>query len=134
MTRTAKKWAGIAMVCIIIAPLLFQRQNDDRRMQGAWSQKYRRTRMQISWQLMNLRHEYSIRQLDVSQNTVLEIKELWHGRDVLFQVLHHRESPFQADSLIKLERMIDSRKPLMTVLREIERIEKINETSPSSTP
>lgn len=90
--------------------------------------------MQIGWQLMHLRHEYGTRQMHISQNTALEIRRLWDDRDVLFQVLKHRKTPFPADSLIKLEQLIDRRAPLTTVLREIERIEKIIETDQPSTP
>lgn len=128
MTRTAKKWAGIALSIAIIMLFLFQRSGDDARMQRVWHLKYDRTRKQISWQLMHLRHGYSAQQTHISQNTVLEIRRLWDDRDVLFNVLQHRKSLFPADSLIKLEQLIDRRATLTTVLREIERIEKINET------
>lgn len=84
--------------------------------------------MQIGWHLMNLRHEYSTQRMDISQNTLLEIRRLWDDRDLLLHVLHNQKSAFQADSLAKLEYLIDHQAPLITVLREIERIEKINET------
>ncbi len=134
MTRTAKKWAGIALSGVIVALFLFIQQAEDRRLQGEWNQKYRRTQMQIGWQLINLRHEYSTQQIQVFQNTVLEIKELWYSRDVLFQVLHHQQSHFQADSLIKLEQLIDRRAPVRAIFQEIQRIEKINENNQPSTP
>lgn len=59
---------------------------------------------------------------------MLEVKSLWEDRDVLFHVLKHRKTAFSADSLNKLERLIDRQTQLATVLREIERIEKINDT------
>lgn len=128
MTRTAKQWAGIALSVTIILIFLFQRNGEDSRMQDVWKHKYRRTRMQIGWQLMHLRHEYASRQLHISQNTALEVRRLWYDRDVLLHVLRHRRNAFPADSLIQLENLIDRRAPLITVLREIERIERINET------
>lgn len=128
MTRTVKKWVGIALPIAIILVFLFQRNRADSRMRGAWERHYRRTRMQIGWQLTNLRHEYGTRQLHISRNTVLEIRRLWDDRDVLSHLLQHPKSTFQADSLIKLEYLIDHHASLTAVLREIERIEKINET------
>ncbi|WP_342087386.1 hypothetical protein [Dyadobacter sp. OTU695] len=128
MTRTSKKWAGIALSITIIMLFLCQRSGDDARMRTVWQLKYDRTRKQISWQLMHLRHGYGTQQMHISKNTALEIRRFWDDRDVLFHVLQHRESPFPADSLIKLEQLIDRRAPLTTLLREIERIEKINET------
>lgn len=98
-------------------------------MQGMWEQKYHRTRMQIGWQLMHLRHGYGTRQMPVSQNTMREIGRLWEDRDVLFHLLRHRKSAFSADSLNKLKSLINRRAPLTTVLGEIERIEKANETN-----
>lgn len=77
---------------------------------------------------MHLRHEYGTQQMPVSQNSILEIRKLWDDRDVLFHVLRLRKSAFTADSLTKLEQLIDRRAPLTTVLKEIQRIEKINET------
>jgi hypothetical protein len=129
MTRTVKTWAGIAVSAIIVLLFLIQRNLETAHVATVREQKYYQTRLKISWQLMNLRHEYSTQQIHVSQNTVLEIKELWHNRDLLFYVLHHRKSRFQADSLINLERLIDKRTALTTVLREIQRIEQINETN-----
>lgn len=84
--------------------------------------------MQIGWQLMKLRHEFGTKQINVAQNTTLEIRMLWDDRDVLYNALNGRKSRFQSDSLIKLKRLIDRHAPLTTVLREIERIEKINDT------
>lgn len=84
--------------------------------------------MQIGWQLVTLRHEYGTRQMHISQNTVLEIRRLWWDRDVLFYVLRQQKSTFPADSLVRLERLVDRHAPLTTVLREIQRIEQINDT------
>jgi hypothetical protein len=128
MTRTVKIWTGIALSAAIVLLFLIQRNAEDKRMQSMWQRKYDRIRMQIGWQLMHLRHDYGTRQMHISQNTALEIRRLWDDRDVLFHVLRHQKSPFPADSLIKLEQLIDRRAPLTTMLREIERIEKINET------
>lgn len=127
MTRASRKWVGIALPIIILFICLYQRVGD-KCVQGVWNQKYHRTRMQIGWQLVNLRHEYSTQKIDISQNTVLEIRRLWNDRDVLLHVLRNKKSTFQADSLTKLEYLIDHQAPLTTVLREIERIEQINET------
>ncbi len=63
-----------------------------------------------------------------SQNTVLELRRLWDHRDLLYHAINGYKSPFPADSLIKLEQLIDRRAPLTTVLKEIERIEKVNDT------
>lgn len=128
MTRTVKIWGGITLSSAIVLLFLAQRNREDARMQSMWQQNYHRTRMQIGWQLIHLRHEYGTQQIPVSQNTMLEIRRLWDDRDVLFHVLRHRKSPFKSDSLIKLEQLIDRRAPLTSVLREIERIEKVNET------
>lgn len=127
MTRTIKKWVGIALSIAIVLLFLFQRDREDSRMRRAWEEKYRRTRMQIGWHLMNLRHEYGTQQMHISQNTALEIRKLWDDRDVLLHMLRHRKSAFPADSLSKLERLIDRRAPLTAVLKEIERIERIND-------
>ena len=129
MTRTTKKWVGIALSIVIVLLFLFQRDNEDTRMRSVWQQKYQRTKMQIGWQLTHLRHEYGTQQIRVSQNTKLEIRRLWDDRDLLSHLLGHRKNPFQSDSLIRLEQLIDRRAPLTTVLREIDRIEKINETN-----
>lgn len=128
MTRTTKKWVGIALPIVIVMLFLFQQDNEDARMRIVWQQKYHRTRMQISWYLINLRHEFGTKQIHISQNTVLEIRMLWDDRDVLYHALKGRKSPFPADCLTKLEQLIDRRAPLTIVLGEIERIEKINET------
>ena len=128
MTRTMKVWAGIALSAAILLLFLTRRHAEDSRMQSMWEQKYHRTRMQIGWQLITLRHEYGTRQVNVSQNTMLEIRRLWEDRDVLRYVLRGQKSAFQSDSLARLEQLIDSRAPLTTVLREIGRIEKINDT------
>ena len=128
MIRASKKWVGIALPIVILFICLYQRVGKEKCVRGVWNQKYRRTRMQIGWQLINLRHEYSTQRMDISQNTLLEIRRLWDDRDLLLHVLHNQKSAFQADSLVKLEYLIDHRAPLATVLREIERIEKINET------
>jgi hypothetical protein len=128
MTRTVKTWAGITLSAAIILVFLAQRNAENARMRSIWQQKYRRTRMQIGWQLMHLRHVYGKQQMPVSKNPISEIRKLWDDRDVLFHLLRHRESAFPADSLIKLEELIDRRAPLTTVLKEIERIEQINET------
>src|ERR1700754_1654958 len=103
MKRSAKQWAGIAVSILIILLFLSQRDADHERMAGLWEKKYQHHRVLISWQLMNLRHEYGTRQMDMSQNTVLEIKALWDERDVLFHLLRKRKNPFPADSLLKLE-------------------------------
>ncbi|HWV33789.1 MAG TPA: hypothetical protein VN038_29240 [Dyadobacter sp.] len=128
MTRTTKKWVGIAVSIAIVLLFLFQRDREDSRMRRAWEHKYRHTRMQIGWHLTNLRHEYGTQQLHISQNTALGIRRLWDDRDVLLYVLRHQKSAFQADSLVKLEQLIDHHAPLTTVLKEIERIEQINDT------
>lgn len=129
MKRTIKKWAGIALPTAIILLLLVQRDREDARMKNVWQQKYRRIRMQIGWKLISLRHDYGARQSEIPKNTALEIRELWDERDVLFYVLYHRKNTFPADSLTKLQRLIDRHAPLTTVFREIERIEKINENN-----
>ncbi len=122
-------WAGVALSIIIVLLFLVQRRAEDTRMQTVWQEKYRRTRMQIGLHLMHLRHEYGTSQMHVSQNTALDIRELWNDRDVLFQVINKRMSPFSADSLATLEQLIDRHAPLTTVLKEIERIERMNETN-----
>lgn len=129
MTRTVKKWVGIALPIAIILVFLFQRNRADSRMRGAWERHYRRTQMQIGWQLMSLRHEYGTQQLHISRKTALKIRRLWDDRDVLSHLLRYPKSTFPADSLTKLEYLIDHHASLTTILKEIERIEKINETN-----
>lgn len=123
-----KIWAGIALSAAIVLLFLKQRHTDDARMQSVWQHKYHHIRMQIGWQLVTLRHEYGTRQIHISQNTVLEIRRLWWDRDVLFYVLRQQKSTFPADSLVRLEQLVDRHAPLTTVLREIQRIEQINDT------
>jgi hypothetical protein len=47
---------------------------------------------------------------------------------MLYYVINGKKGAFQSDSLRKLERLIDRPAPLMNVLKEIERIEQINDT------
>jgi hypothetical protein len=128
MTRTAKKWVGIALPIIVVLSMLIRYRLGNTPAQNDLQANYHRTRMHIGRQLMNLRHELGTKQINVSQNTALEIRMLWDDRDVLYSALNGRKSRFQSDSLIKLERLIDRRASLTTVLREIERIERINDT------
>ncbi len=128
MTRIAKIWVGIALPVIIALSLLIRQRIADMPAQSDLHGKYRTTRMQIGQQLMRLRREFETKQMHYAQNTTLEIRKQWNDRDVLYYVINGKKSPFQADSLIKLERLIDHHAPLTTVLKEIERIEQINDT------
>lgn len=128
MKLSAKFWAGVALSLIIVFAFVIQRNAENEQMEGVWRQKYQRVKMQISWHLVNLRHQHGTRQTDVAQNTILEIRQLWYDRDVLFHVLHRRRSLFSADSLIPLERLIDRRASPHMVSHEIRRVEQMNET------
>nr|WP_295932489.1 hypothetical protein [uncultured Dyadobacter sp.] len=90
--------------------------------------KYNRVRIRITWQLMNLRQECAAQKVDVAQNTVLEIRQLWDDRDLLYRALHNRPSPFPSDSLLMLEHLVDQQVPLKAVIREIDRVANVNET------
>ncbi|MBO9612983.1 MAG: hypothetical protein J7619_09825 [Dyadobacter sp.] len=128
MTRTTKKWVGIALPFIIVLFLLIRQRLAHTPLRSDLHRKYQSTRIQISRQLMNLRHEFGTKQMHYSQNTSLEIRRLWDERDMLYHSINGKKDIFQSDSLARLEQLIDSRAPLTTVLREIGRIEKINDT------
>lgn len=128
MTRAAKIWVGIALPVIIALSVLIRHRIAHRPAQSDLRGKYRDTRIQIGQQLTRLRREFGTKQMQHAQNTTLEIRKLWDDRDMLFAIINGQVSPFQSDSLIKLERLIDHTAPLTTVLKEIERIEQINDT------
>lgn len=128
MTRTVKIWVGIALPVIIALSILIRHRIAHRPAQSDLHEKYRCARIQIGQQLTRLRREFGTKQMHVSQNTTLEIRKLWDDRDMLYGAINGRKSPFQSDSLIILERLIDHDAPLTTVLKEIERIEQINDT------
>lgn len=126
MARNAKIWAGIAMSAAIVLLFLAQRDTEDKRMQAVWQEKYRHTQRRIGWQLVHLRHEYARQPIQTSTSILLEIKQLWIEKDILTHLIRSAQSRFPADSLMKLERLITQKAPTAAVVREIERIEKIN--------
>lgn len=128
MTRTVQKWVGIALPFIIALSLIIRHRLGHMPAQSDLHRKYHHTRLQIGQQLGNIRREFGTKQMHQSQNTALEIRKLWDDRDLLYYLIKGRKKPFQSDSLIKLERLIDHHAPLTTVLKEIERIEQINDT------
>ncbi|MGX5857451.1 hypothetical protein ACWKW6_27595 [Dyadobacter jiangsuensis] len=128
MTRAAKTWVGIALPVIIGLLLLIRHRIADVPARTDLHRKYHTTRMQIGQQLMKLRREFGTKQMHHAQNTTLEIRKLWNDRDMLYYVINGKKGAFQSDSLRKLERLIDRPAPLMNVLKEIERIEQINDT------
>lgn len=129
MKLTAKHWAGIATSVILILLFLIQHPIGNEPMTKTSQMKYYRVRIKITWQLMNLRQECAAQKVDVAQNMVLEIRQLWDDRDMLYYALHKRPSPFPSDSLLMLEHLIDQQVPLKAVFREIDRVAKVNETN-----
>jgi len=126
MARNAKIWAGIAMSAAIVLLFLARRDTEDERMQAVWQEKYRHTQRRIGWQLVHLRHEYARQPIRTSENILFEIKQLWIDKDILTHLIQSAKSRFPADSLMKLEKLITQKAPTNAVVREIERIEKIN--------
>ena len=128
MTRAAKTWVGIALPVIIALSLLIRHRIVHRPAQSDLQGKYRDTRIQIGQQLTRLRREFGTKQLQHAQNTTLEIRKLWNDRDMLYYIINGKKGTFKSDSLVKLEQLIDRPAPFMNVLKEIERIEQINDT------
>lgn len=128
MKLKMKHWAGMAVSATLTLFFLIQHNSGNEHMTKVSQIKYHRVRIRITRQLMNLRRECAAQKVDVAQNTVLEIRQLWGDRDLLYYALHNRPSPFPSDSLLMLEHLVDQQVPLKAVIREIDRVANVNET------
>lgn len=120
-----KTWITLSIIAILLCCIAKRLPNCDA--EHTLDSRYFEVRNQISKHIILLRHQCANGQIDLAQNTLLEIKELWLLRDLLARTSKRQQLRFPADSIITLENLIDRQASYNALRTEIDRLEQFNE-------